>query len=361
MKRFFFVIVLFLTVCFSSLHVVNAEEFVSDYGGRYSFTYTADVGYTSTTYYFEFIAYNKPVNGKIIIRYYDSNDNLNYITPLESKSWITDDSGKFIEAAYDGKAVLVNSTDIKSIVACFDVEGDDLSLVDCVLTGTLTDIVEPDPTPTNTPKPTPTNTPKPTNTPTPTCTPEPDPSSTPTPKPTNTPKPTPTNSPTPTPSPTPAPILELNAFATSKDAVAHYRTGGCTPVRSLIEFYEVDTSANILSKINSEQFLSGSGTMRNNMIPGKVYRYKLTYIYQQDGVQYEKFLWSDYLSIVDQELEDYRNNKRITNFRTLMLYVWEDVMALNLPIEGYNISFQTLFIWLMVAFAIIAFLKWYKG
>ena len=178
------------------------------------------------------------------------------------------------------------------------------------------------------------------------------------PTPEITPDPTPTN--TPTPTPTPGPILELNAFVTSKDAVAQYRTGGCTPIRSTIEFYEVDTSADILTKVNSEEFLSGTGTMRNTMIPGKVYRYKLTYIFQRDSVQFEKYLWSDDLTIIDQELEDYRSNKKITNFRTLMLYVWEDVMKLEIPIEGFHISFQSLFIWVMVAVVLIWFIKKYN-
>ena len=95
------------------------------------------------------------------------------------------------------------------------------------------------------------------------------------------------------------------------------------------------------------------------MTPGKVYRYKLTYVFLRDGIQFEKFLWSDDLTIIDEELEDYRSNKKITNFRTLMLYVWEDVFALEVPIEGFHISFQTIFIWLMIAVLIIGFIKKY--
>lgn len=213
------------------------------------------------------------------------------------------------------------------------------------------DILEPDPTPEITPDP------EPTPEITPDITPEVTPDPEPTPEDTPTPEPTPTN--TPIPTPTPTPILELNAFVTSKDAVAQYKTGGCTPVRSTIEFYEVDTSADILTKVNSEEFLSGTGTMRNTMTPGKVYRYKLTYVYQRAGIQYEKFLWSDDLTLVDQELEDYRSNKKITNFRTLMLYVWEEFMSLELPVEGFHISFQTVFIWVMVAIVLIWFIKKY--
>lgn len=177
------------------------------------------------------------------------------------------------------------------------------------------------------------------------------------PTPEVTPVPTPKN--TPTPTPTPGAVLELNAFADNKTAVAQYYTGGCEPVKSIIEFYEVDAVTDILTKVNSENFVSGAGTMRNTMTPGKVYRYKLTYVFQRDGIQYEKFLWSDDLTCVDQELEDFRKNGKITNFRTLMIYTWENILSLELPIEGFHISFQTLFIWLMIAVVLIWFFKKY--
>lgn len=199
----------------------------------------------------------------------------------------------------------------------------------------------------------------PTPEPTPEETPTPEPTPTETPTPTNTPTPTPTN--TPTPTPTPAPILELNAFVSDSTAVAQYYTGGCTPVKSTIEFYEVYTTADVLSKVNSESFVSGAGTVRNVMTPGKVYRYKLTYVYQRDGVQYEKYLWSDDLTVVDQELEDYRNSGKITNFRTLMMYIWENAMELEIPIEGYHLKFKYLFIWIMIASLGIFFWRKWNG
>lgn len=340
MKRWIFTIAVLILLTLVPENVVNAEVLTTEEGGIYKFTYTADIGETSTNYYFEFFVYDKPTYSSVIVRYYDSEGELNYICTLNAKEWETDENGTFLKGAYDGKASLINSLDIQQIVVCFNIDGTDLSDVN-ILAGTLVDSSEdePDPTPEITPEVTP-------------DVEEPDPT------PEITPDPTPTS--TPTPTPTEAPILELNAFVTSKDAVAQYKTGGCTPVKSTIEFYEVDTSADILTKINSEQFISGTGTMRNNMTPGKVYRYKLTYIYQRNGIQYEKFLWSDDLSIVDQELEDYRTNKKITNFRTLMLYVWEDVMALELPVEGFHISFQTFFIWIMVALAILGFIKYFK-
>lgn len=204
---------------------------------------------------------------------------------------------------------------------------------------------EPTPKPTNTPTPTPT----PTNTPIPTVTPEPTPTNTP--KLTSTPK----------PSPTPAPKLELNAFVSGSTAVAQYYTGGCTPVKSTIEFFEVDSLVGSLSKINSETFVSGAGTMRNSMVPGKAYRYKLTYVYNRDGVQYEDFLWSDDLVIIDQELAEYRNNGKIHNFRTLMLYTWENILEIELPIEGFHISFKSLFIWFMIAVLAIYFWRRWNG
>ena len=337
MKKWIFIIVLFIFVAVSEVLFVYAETFAPGEEGYFEFNYTAEVGSTSTKYYFEFSAYGYPCGSTNYIRYYDSNDELHWVCELDPKEWNKDSQGNFISCIYDGSATLSNDLDIKDIVVCFhyDLDASNLS-VSKALSGTLVEsVVVPEVTPDIE---------------------EPDPEE---PTPEITPDPTPTN--TPTPTPTPGPILELNAFVTSKDAVAQYRTGGCTPVKSLIEFYEVDTSTDILTKVNSEQFLSGSGTMRNTMTPGKVYRYKLTYVFQRDGIQYEKFIWSDDLTIVDQELEDYRSNKKITNFRTLMLYIWEEFMSLELLVEGFNISFQAIFIWGMVAVVIIWFIKKYNN
>lgn len=246
---------------------------------------------------------------------------------------------------YESEELLYDDSEVMEIVMRVYFQGNYGATVQNLYISFTLDGEVPDlsatPTPTSTPEPTPTNTPKPT------------PTNTPVPTPTNTPVPTPTNTPiptnTPTPTPTPGPTLELNAFVDDTIAVAQYYTGGCSPVKSIIEFYEVVETADILTRTNSETFLSGTGTMRNTMIPGKVYRYKLTYIYQRDGIQYEDFLWSQDLSIVDQELEDYRNNGKITNFRTAMICVWEQFMTLELPVEGFHISFKELFIWGMVA------------
>ncbi|MBO5177713.1 MAG: hypothetical protein J6C07_09665 [Lachnospiraceae bacterium] len=333
MKKWIFIIVLFIFVAVAEVLFVYAETYAPGEEGYFEFNYTAEVGSTSTKYYFEFSAFGYPIGSSNVVRYYDSNDDLHYVCTLESKEWNSDSEGHFVSCIYEGEATLANDLDIKDIVVCFHYEQDAANLsVSKALSGTLVDsTVIPEITPDIE---------------------EPDPEE---PTPEITPDPTPTN--TPTPTPTPGPILELNAFVNSKDAVAQYRTGGCTPVKSLIEFYEVNTSADILTKINSEQFLSGSGTMRNTMTPGKVYRYKLTYVFQRDGIQYEKFLWSDDLTIVDQELEDYRSNKKITNFRTLMLYVWEEVMSLELPVEGFKIEYKQIFIWTMLAAILIYFFK----
>ena len=218
----------------------------------------------------------------------------------------------------------------------------------------LGDVVEPTPIPTPSPKPTATSTP----TPKPTVTNTPVPSPTNTPMPTNTPTPTST----PTPSPTPTPELKLKAYVDNNQAVAEYYTGGCTPVKSMIEFYMIDLAANSTLKIDGETFLSGAGSRTDSMQLGKVFRYKLTYVYQRSGVQYTEEIWSGDLTLVDEELEDYRATGQVNNFRTLILWIWEEVMEINVPIEGFNLKMRNLFIWIMIAsIAVVFYKKWNGG
>lgn len=219
----------------------------------------------------------------------------------------------------------------------------------------LGDLVGPEPTLTPTPTPKPTVTSTPTPSPTVTSTPVPSPTNTPTPTCT----PTPTNTPTPTPTPTPE--LKLKAYVDNNQAVAEYYTGGCTPVKSMIEFYMLDLATNSTLKIDGETFLSGAGSRTDAMELGKIYRYKLTYVYQRSGIQYTEEIWSGDLTLVDHELEDYKTNGQVINFRTLMLWLWEDVMELTIPIEGFNIKARTLFIWILIASAGVFFFKKWNG
>lgn len=337
MKKWVFLIVLLLGVVLSGIIITHAEIFApgshDDY--EYIFKYTSDDYDSSSNTILWYFATTNLNMEKIIVQVLD--DDLetvlsDYTYDVEEFNPEYTESGEFIRYFISGSVDCSYYYDYK-LLKCY------------VYTNTSSFVLNGDDN--NLSRLTPTPTPEPEETPTP----EPTPEETPEPTPTETPVPTPTN--TPTPSPTPAPILELNAYVDGSKAVAQYYTGGCEPVRSSIEFYEVDMAADVLTRVNSETFLSGAGTMRNSMTPGKVYRYKLTYIYQRDGIQYEKSLWSQDLTIVDQELEDYRNTGKITNFRTLMLYVWEKFMALEMLVEGFNISFQTLFIWGMVASVIL--------
>lgn len=204
------------------------------------------------------------------------------------------------------------------------------------------EIYNPDPTPA------PTSTPTPTNTPEPTATPKPDPTATPEPTPTNTPVPTPTNTPTPTPSPTPAPLLYLNAYIDEYDnAVAEYSTGGCTPVKSIIALYEVPDRETLGgSVVEQEVFVSGSGVMEEPAVMGKLYRYKLTYTFIQDGVQRTKFLWSDVLEVTD----DYVATGDIRNFRDLMYFIWYDLFSLDMLLEDkFSFSIKSFYLWILIA------------
>ena len=192
--------------------------------------------------------------------------------------------------------------------------------------------------------------PKPTLTTAPTATPEP--------TPTNTPKPTPTNTPTPTPSPTPEAELYLNAYVNGSDeAVAEYATGGCDSVKSVIALYEVSEKQPFLDRIvvAQEVFIDGSGSMKQSIQPGKLYKYKLTYTYVIDGIQYEKYVWSDFLSIID----DYVYDGGIRTFRDLMYFVWYDLFEIDMEVEGFNFSLKSIYLWLLIA-GVMAFLIFKK-
>lgn len=224
----------------------------------------------------------------------------------------------------------------------------------------------PIPTVTSIPEPTATSTPKPstTNTPVPTATSTPVPTATNTPKPTatNTPKPTPTNTPTPTLVPTP--VLELKVWTSERrgaEANAEYYTGGHTPKRSGIEFYEVNDALDIKKKISSERFISGSGNRHDAMEVGKTYRYYLYYIYECDGVEYFASIWSEDLTIVDEELEHYKRTKKIYNFRTLILYFWENIATLKIDVDGYEITYKQWLVWIFVAMMLVYFFRKYFG
>lgn len=351
MKKWVFLSLVFLMILFSSSKFVYANV-VWILGDFYKFSYTTENKNDSVeyTFYVEISGFDRmDFTYKPSIKLVDSTGYTHTLKDISKGDFtlVYDESlGKEV-AHWTGVNSITSDIDVQRVYLKVYYINSDGTQENASING---DNVAPVITPT--PKPTSTPTPKPTSTPTP------KPTNIPTPTPTNVPTPKPTN--TPTPTPTPTPLLELYAYTTQNDAVAQYKTGGFIPIKSVIEFYEIDKVSGSKLKLDSYEFLSGSGIRRNSLIPGKVYRYKLTYIYEQDGVQYEKFIWSNDLSIIDKELEDYRTNKKITNFRTLMIYMWEDFLALELPIEGFNISFQTLLIWFMVASAIVLLFKWYN-
>ncbi len=219
----------------------------------------------------------------------------------------------------------------------------------------------PVPTVTNTPTPRPTATPRPTNTPAPTATPRPTntPAPTATPRPTNTPVPTPTPTSTPTPTPTPAAVLELNVYADGSELVAEYYTGGCIPVRSSIEYHtkpdENDTG--YTGMLNSKTFLSGNGVMREQMEAGYWYAYKLTYVYERDGIQRTEFIWSDWMRYEEDEYSGYFADGSIKDFKDLMNFIWFDLFDLPLKADGFQFSFKSFYMWILVA-GVLMVLYW---
>jgi len=334
-----------------------------------SFEYVREEdGYLYCYYYFDIIGfeYLSDFHCSVLVD--------NGFTPdytIVTSTW----SSTSIEHVYDGDGNITHTIyclralyndaykDIRGKVY-YDFDGDSFSSE--VYFEKLNDIPEitatPIPIPTNTPTPTPTNTPTPTptNTPVPTATNTPVPTATNTPTPTvaNTPTPSctplPTNSPTPSPTPTIGPDMVLDVDLDGTATTAAYYTGGYSPVFSYIELYEISGYEILLER---EQFLSGSGTRTDTLQKGKTYRYKLTYIFDDNGSRYTRELWSDDIYVADPELDDYLQSGKIYNFRTLIAYIWDDVFELELPVEGFRIKFKTIFIWVMVAGAIIVFFK----
>lgn len=296
---------------------------------------------------------------------YDSSE---YV--IEKKVLVNEESGKeFVYSAVLNWSVLSSSCKAVLDTAGFFYNNFDYGLVskECKNVGSecvsflAFDYSENTVTPTSTPTPKPTSTPVPTATPTPKPTSTPAPTATSTPIPTNTPAPTetPTPKPTNTPTPTPAPTLYLNAYLDQYNcAVAEYETGGCTPVSSSIEFYQVSNGSTLL--LNQESFVSGSGTKINftNVagISSKVFQYKLTYTYQRNGFQYTESVWSDYLTLED----DYKyDGSGITSFPELVDYVWNYLFEVELSLEGFTFTLKQMFFYFTLASVILGFVYKY--
>ena len=362
MRKWIFTILLFCIMLITETDKVYAAAIfrysISESGGNDSFL---------LNYYFEYSGFELSSTKDIKIAV-DKNYEYYYIylDPSEAKIKSGDSgSGNIIYYFLGTVEVPVYYEDFsKVILTYYYISGgvvDNYTLVG--IKGSSIPTVTPDPTPTNTPtpKPTSTPTPKPTSTPTakPTSTPTPKPTSTPTPKPTSTPTPKPTSTPTPkptstpTPSPTPEPELYLNAYVNNQmQAVAEYKTGGCTPVKSEIALYEVPDMYSLSgSLLERKVFLSGTGTMTEDIVEGLLYRYKLTYTFVRDGVQYSEYIWSDVLQYEDKDWESgYIATGKISTFRELMYFIWHDLFSLNLRVEDkFVFSIKAFYLWILIA------------
>ncbi len=215
--------------------------------------------------------------------------------------------------------------------------------------------VTPTPIPTVTPSPTPTNIPTPTSKPDEiTPTPEPD-DTTPTPEPTET-----------IPSPTPIipPNINIHAYVSGWNVIAEYEIDNIdayTLINSTITLYQIDDNGNKIA-IDADILINNNGSISININPTYNYQYNISYTYEdEDGNQYTEEEWSDIVKPEDEELDNYREHPRIYNLRTLMLYVWENVMELTIPIEGFEISIKTLFIWVLIAMLLVFFYRKFSG
>lgn len=308
MKKLIFMLTCFILCCYFDTRIIKAETMNLGEDGSYAFVYTIHTSDVDTTYYFEFTASGYPISeGETSVFYINSLGEYHFLTKLTTETYETDEEGIWLQSIQRGSATVSNDTDIQTLVLHCYVQYPSIAWEKYEVKGSLQEAQ------------------------------------------------------TPTPTPIPAPSLELNAYIEEGQAIAKYSVNGSTLVSSYIEFYEKSTLTNSEILINSEEFVSGSGSAKERMEPGKNYYYRLYCVYEQDGVQYEKEILSDNLMIADMELEDYRENGKITNFRTLILYIWEKFMALELTIEGYTVSFQQLFVYSMAAILVVSLLKGYSG
>ena len=313
MKKWIFIVTCLVLCCYLNIKVVKAETMNLGEDGIYEFLYTIITGEEDITYQFQFIASGYPINeDETAVFYLDSSEESHFVMKLTTEQYDTDEEGVWLQSTQKGSITLPKDADVQSFIVQYYAQYPTTDWVRYEVLGTLQESIIPTITPTITPVPT--------------------------------------------------PIVELKVSIEEGKAVANYNTSGSTIISSSIELYEVSTLTNVDILIDEETFFSGSGTMKHLMEPGKVYKYKLCCVYEQeDGIQYEESIWSDDITIKDKEIEDYRESGKITNFRTLMLYIWENVMTLEISIEGYSVSFQQLFTYSMVAMILVGFFRMYNG
>ena len=128
-----------------------------------------------------------------------------------------------------------------------------------------------------------------------------------------------------------------------------------------ITLYQINDNGNKIA-IDADILINNNGSISVNVNPTYNYQYNISYTYEdEEGNQYTEEEWSDIVKPEDEELENYRENPHIYNLRTLMLYVWENLMELTIPIEGFEISIKTLFIWIIIASLLVLFYRRFSG
>ena len=274
MKKWIFILTCFILCCSFDTRVTRAETMNLGEAGTYEFTYTTVTGEENITYHFKFIANGYPISeGETSVFYIDSSGESHFLVKLTTESYETDAEGIWLQSIQKGSIILSNDTDIQCFKVHFYAQYPTVDWTRYEVIGTLQEST------------------------------------------------TPTITPNPTITPIPTPVLELNVHIADGKAIADYNVNGSTIINSSIELYEVNTITSSKILVDDTTFSSGTGSVSNFIEPGKIYNYRLCCTYEQDGVQQEIYLWSDDLIIEDEELEDYRETGKITNFRTLMLYI----------------------------------------
>ncbi len=187
----------------------------------------------------------------------------------------------------------------------------------------------------------------------------------PTPEPTVKPTPTPTIKPTPevTPdvTPEPEPVVTLNVNVNGFDSVSTYYTGGMDSVSSYFEIqwymYGKDDPDGIYDTMDRVSFVDGRGTYKYTLTRGEWYRAMVSYTYlDSDGVEQTKEVYSDFF-------QGYEGGNPIViwNLKSLLEWVWNELMELELTYEGFTISFKQLFLFALIAPTLILFIIYLVG
>ena len=181
-----------------------------------------------------------------------------------------------------------------------------------------------------------------------------------------TPEPTlePTATSTPKPTPTSAPVVTLDVSLDGLESDFDYYTGGCDSVSSYFEIrYFVNGSDDpdgIYDTVDRVTFVDGKGSYSYILSNGEDYQAVVSYTYlDTSGTKQTKVVYSEFFQAGGAPVGS--NPKVIWNLKSLMAWVWNDLMEIPITYEGFTVTFKQIFLFSMVAPTIILFVIYLLG